>query len=255
MPELWDVKRVAAYLGVSERTVYQRVRSGELPAVRVGRVWRVRADDVERWLEGTRVRYQPRERPPAVVREGGPERKELDAALESVGDPLERRLLFVGVLSRAVEAAGWQAPVIVGGNAVEFYTAGDYATVDIDLVAAQEPLAQILPAWGFRREGRHWIDDELGLVVEAPGSQLEPSSAERVLKVEVGGYVARVLGIEDLIVDRLAACVHWRHEESCEWARALIGAHGSRIDMGYLRARAADECMGERLEKLLGAES
>jgi excisionase family DNA binding protein len=50
MDELWDIARVAAYLGVTERTVYNKVRSGELPAVRIGRLWRVRAADLEAWL-------------------------------------------------------------------------------------------------------------------------------------------------------------------------------------------------------------
>ncbi len=50
MDGLWDISRVAEYLGVSERTVYNKVRSGDLPAVKVGRLWRVRPQDIEAWL-------------------------------------------------------------------------------------------------------------------------------------------------------------------------------------------------------------
>lgn len=50
MEELLDIAAVADYLGVSERTVYNRVRSGELPALKVGRLWRVRVADLEAWL-------------------------------------------------------------------------------------------------------------------------------------------------------------------------------------------------------------
>lgn len=46
-----DIASVAAYLGVSERTVYNRVRSGELPALKVGRLWRVRAAHLQAWLD------------------------------------------------------------------------------------------------------------------------------------------------------------------------------------------------------------
>ncbi|MDZ4167894.1 MAG: helix-turn-helix domain-containing protein [Coriobacteriia bacterium] len=53
MDELLDIAAVAEYLGVSDRTVYNRVRSGELPAIKVGRLWRVRKADLEAWL-GTR---------------------------------------------------------------------------------------------------------------------------------------------------------------------------------------------------------
>ncbi|MRS11725.1 MAG: helix-turn-helix domain-containing protein [Actinobacteria bacterium] len=50
MEELLSIETVARYLGVSERTVYNRVRAGDLPALKVGRLWRVRAADVEAWL-------------------------------------------------------------------------------------------------------------------------------------------------------------------------------------------------------------
>lgn len=56
MDELLDIASVAEYLGVSERTVYNRVRSGDLPAAKVGRLWRVRAADLEAWLTARDVR-------------------------------------------------------------------------------------------------------------------------------------------------------------------------------------------------------
>ncbi|MGB4441736.1 MAG: helix-turn-helix domain-containing protein [Coriobacteriia bacterium] len=50
MDELLTIEAVARYLGVSTRTVYNHVRAGDLPAVKVGRLWRVRAADLEAWL-------------------------------------------------------------------------------------------------------------------------------------------------------------------------------------------------------------
>jgi excisionase family DNA binding protein len=41
---------VAAQLRVSTMTVYRLIRRGELPAVRVGRNYRVRAEELERYL-------------------------------------------------------------------------------------------------------------------------------------------------------------------------------------------------------------
>lgn len=41
---------VASLLRVSTMTVYRLIRSGELPAVRVGKSYRVREDDVDRYL-------------------------------------------------------------------------------------------------------------------------------------------------------------------------------------------------------------
>ena len=44
---------VAAQLRVSTMTVYRLIKAGQLPAVRVGKSYRVREDDVDRYLAGT----------------------------------------------------------------------------------------------------------------------------------------------------------------------------------------------------------
>ena len=44
------VAELAAELRVSNMTVYRLVQSGQLPAVRVGRSYRIRAADVDRYL-------------------------------------------------------------------------------------------------------------------------------------------------------------------------------------------------------------
>ena len=41
---------VASLLRVSTMTVYRLVKAGQLPAVRVGRSYRLREDDVDRYL-------------------------------------------------------------------------------------------------------------------------------------------------------------------------------------------------------------
>ncbi len=44
---------VAGQLRVSTMTVYRLIKAGQLPAVRVGKSYRVREDDVDRYLAGT----------------------------------------------------------------------------------------------------------------------------------------------------------------------------------------------------------
>jgi excisionase family DNA binding protein len=44
------VAEVAGMLRVSSMTVYRLVQSGQLPAVRVGRSYRIREEDVDRYL-------------------------------------------------------------------------------------------------------------------------------------------------------------------------------------------------------------
>jgi excisionase family DNA binding protein len=42
---------VLAYLRVTHRTIYRLARSGELPAVRIGRQWRFRRTDLDAWID------------------------------------------------------------------------------------------------------------------------------------------------------------------------------------------------------------
>jgi excisionase family DNA binding protein len=249
MEELWDVKVAASYLGLSTRTVYQFARDGRLPSIRVGGRWRFRRSDLDRWLEsntGRIGRTLETSAPAAVSDSAG-----LTEFLAGLPGTLEKRLAFMGLLTRACVGRGWQPPVIVGGQAVEFYSAGGYATVDIDLVSASEPLDEILPGWGFKRHGRHWVHADLGLIVEAPGGRLAPGQRDRLTQVEVAGTSAYVLGLEDVIVDRLAACVHWASENDCRWAAVLIATHSAALDLDYLRAQAHEAEVAARLEQIL----
>jgi excisionase family DNA binding protein len=49
-PRFVTVAEVAEQLRVSNMTVYRLVQAGHLPAVRVGRSYRIREDDVDKYL-------------------------------------------------------------------------------------------------------------------------------------------------------------------------------------------------------------
>lgn len=46
---------VLNYLKVTSRTIYRLIKAGELPAIRVGRQWRIRRSDLNAWLEARRA--------------------------------------------------------------------------------------------------------------------------------------------------------------------------------------------------------
>jgi excisionase family DNA binding protein len=50
MEEILTVREVAAYLKVSRTTVWRWCNEGTLPAVKIGRGWRVRQRDLERFV-------------------------------------------------------------------------------------------------------------------------------------------------------------------------------------------------------------
>jgi excisionase family DNA binding protein len=55
---LLTVSEVAAAMRVSNMTVYRLIKTGELPAVRVGKNYRIRETDVERYLSDRSVRVE-----------------------------------------------------------------------------------------------------------------------------------------------------------------------------------------------------
>ena len=48
---IMTAREVAAYLRVTETTVYKLAQAGEIPAVKVGRNWRFRRDLIDEWFE------------------------------------------------------------------------------------------------------------------------------------------------------------------------------------------------------------
>jgi excisionase family DNA binding protein len=52
LPDIFDVRDAAAYLDVSDNTVYEAIRRGEFPSVRLGRRIRIPKAAFVRWLEG-----------------------------------------------------------------------------------------------------------------------------------------------------------------------------------------------------------
>lgn len=58
---LLTVGEVAQVMRVSNMTVYRLIKSGQLSAVRVGKNYRIRRRDVERYLNERAVRFEEEE--------------------------------------------------------------------------------------------------------------------------------------------------------------------------------------------------
>lgn len=51
MSERWlSMDEIAAHLGVSEDTIHRWIRLKDMPAHKVGRLWKFRASEVDRWI-------------------------------------------------------------------------------------------------------------------------------------------------------------------------------------------------------------
>lgn len=169
-----------------------------------------------------------------------------------IADPFRRRMYVLGVVTRALESDGVAAPILVGGGAVDFYTLGGCATQDIDVViAARDKLDAVLRELGFSKERgqRHWYSPDSDVAIEAPDDTLA-GSLERVAVVDVDDLQVQVIGIEDLIMDRLRDYVHWQSISDGEWAGRLIALHEASIVWEYLNCQAETEGLLEALESV-----
>lgn len=167
-------------------------------------------------------------------------------AASRAGDRAERTLRTAAVLSEALSAAGAH-PVLVGGGAVEVYTRSAYTTRDLDFVAAvTEEAERTMWALGFERDRRHWLHEELGLVVEFPGTTLAPAES---VSIDVDGTELRIISREDLVVDRLASWKHWGWEPDGAAAVLLLAIHDD-VDTTRLTRRARQEDVADALSVL-----
>jgi excisionase family DNA binding protein len=54
LPSFLTTEEVLGYLKVNPRTIYRLIRSGDLPAIRIGRQWRFRRSDLNDWIDRQR---------------------------------------------------------------------------------------------------------------------------------------------------------------------------------------------------------
>jgi predicted nucleotidyltransferase len=177
------------------------------------------------------------------------------------GDPLadamavergfERMLYVMSIITPALESRGIKS-VVVGGSAVEFYTRDWYATGDIDLAVTKgkrRGISRTLEELGFKTHGRMWVREDLNLYIETPGDVADLDS-DRVTRVETDVGHAYVIGIEDIILDRVNAARHWKSESDREQAIRMVAMFENEIDWRYLQERARKEKVVEALGEI-----
>jgi Nucleotidyltransferase of unknown function (DUF6036) len=163
----------------------------------------------------------------------------LVAQLRRETNELKKKMLLLGYLSDQLSRRG-AFIFLVGGQAVETYTAGQFTTGDIDITTTdQQATEKLLTQLGFKREGMIWLNERLAIAVHIVGSY--PTRTEKLRTVEVGQYRMRVVGVEELILDRLKAAKFWKSGRDAEQALVLFSGFRKRIDFDYLRKRAKEE--------------
>lgn len=161
--------------------------------------------------------------------------------LKKIKEPFKKRLYFVGILTKYLSKKKIR-PILVGGNALEFYTLGYYSTSDIDIITeGYEIVGEILENWGFKKIGRHWYNEDLEIAIEIPGSTLDEEAYKNIVEIKIRNLKVFIIGIEDLIIDRLNAYKWWKSLSDKEWAKRLLKIEKFDIDFDYLEKKCKKE--------------
>lgn len=167
-------------------------------------------------------------------------KKEIDIILNEDIDNFSKKIKIIAVLTSAIKENLNLTPVVVGGQAVEFYTGGGYATMDVDMVCetSTKKIGEILEKLGFYRDNKYWILDsnKLDLAVETPSGPLAGAD-DKLMELEIGQHTAYFIGIEDIIIDRLNAYVHWNEKWQEEWILGMMVTNYEDIDWEYLNKK------------------
>ena len=151
------------------------------------------------------------------------------------------------LVSQALEAAGIDA-TLSGGGAVSIYSANLYQSRDLDFVtsAGVEPIERAINPLGFYRGSRHarqFDHPECPWYVEFPpgplafGFMVVDHGDVPILQTVHGPL--RIITPTQVIMDRLAAYVHWKDGQS--WDQAVMVAERQDVDWSRLEQWAEEE--------------
>ena len=180
-------EEVLDYLQVNLRTVYRLIKAGKLPAVRVGRQWRVRRSDLDAWLEAQRT--GGRSRAMAAAQQ---------AAAPVAAPPERPRVLVVDdepsirdLLSRTLDMAEYDVEVAPDGQSgVERLRLRDFDLLIADLrMPGMDGLTLIREARRFRT----------GLKVIIITGFSSESSAIEAVNLGVNGYLTKPFRVPQVL--------------------------------------------------------
>jgi hypothetical protein len=178
--------------------------------------------------------------------------KKLFLSCTAISEDWKKRLAIASIISKIFEVNSLPLPIIVGGTAVSIYTSGQYATMDIDLISNIDRIPYlILEQLGYERHGKDFYHEELISLVEFPSGRLHgDESRTREYLVEETNLAVRIIGIEDLILDRVDSFVASDDHNSREWAMNLMGGMNRVIDWSYIHAEAHIRGIFDPFEKI-----
>ncbi|HEX9775354.1 MAG TPA: hypothetical protein VGB83_07220 [Actinomycetota bacterium] len=160
-------------------------------------------------------------------------------------DRIRRHLMVAAAIGQVLSSE----PFVVGGLAEDFYTNDRYTPTDLDLCA---PLTaedgDRFRQLGFERDGRHWYHEPTRVAVEFPDERIDGDES-RAETVEFDGCAVKIIGLDDLYLDRLRQATMTESEADIAFvgAVAVAASRFEDLDWRYIRSRIGDIRRAERM--------
>ncbi len=167
---------------------------------------------------------------------------------------------LAALVSQALERAGLRA-TLSGGAAVSLYSENEYESKDLDFVSNErlKMLGEAIAPLGFARvgQGREFENPDSPWYVEFPPGPLafgETSITDDEASVVETDYgPLRIIGPTHVVMDRLAAYLHWHDNPSLD--QAVLVAKRQHIDWSALAEWAAAEGIAPEVLSMLRSRS
>lgn len=163
--------------------------------------------------------------------------EELKKRLQSlymIKNPLKRPLWIAAILTEALKSIG-ERPILVGGEALEYYIydmphlPNGYTTGGIYIFLPSTKEANIiLSKLGFHKGGQYWIREDIDVLIEEPGFDLAGED-NPLIEVEIEDMHCSIIGLEDMIIERLDSYIHWHWKDARNWIKGLLSLHDKEI--------------------------
>lgn len=166
-------------------------------------------------------------------------------------DMFRRKMYFAAFLASQLKKIGVES-ILVGGSAIELYTAGRFETADLDFVVTDAKKAmKLLKRMGFEKTGSVLFNRELGIAVDVSEKEYS-GDIETVRKLRIRNYRLQVAGVEDLIVNRLYSAKYWKSNtrRDIEESEALLRVFADSINYEYLTQLALKNDVNDLLARV-----
>jgi hypothetical protein len=167
-------------------------------------------------------------------------------------DAYQRRITLAAWLTKIIKTLGGSPPIVVGGTAVSVYSGNSYATMDVDFISNSEEIAkEVLLELGYAKSGKDFYHKGLESLIEFPSRDyLEDPKRFSEYTVPSTDLVIYLVGIDDLILDRIGSYDATDDLSSKEWATRLMLAYYDHIDWSYLHSTSHKRKFLPKLEAL-----